>query len=648
MGLNVKSIIDWVKDLNNVHILQHIGKKILTEYINDINTKIKKKYKIEDKSSLDIFKFEIDIIDKTCGYDLSRKRVFDKRRELDKDKIGMSTISCPMSHSINELNFLEHIFFKSYMIKFTYKKSDQEYILLEDIYKKFDREKFSALYFDMINNLIPTFYDKLKSNLRILYGLSENKYDINFYKLYNPKCEDVVNLYFNIYVNNKYTNILNIIGEKIYQPYVALLNGMEFYYLNGDTVNEHREQINDQAITFFPLSNEIVTNTRYVNCYNIVYDISDVKKQFNCVKELLTQENEKYNITYSEVIPNGYICPSVIVGNLFNNLLISFTEKQNNKTAFILYNKFGYKPRFMKTSRSIPYIARVISNKINDDTELTMQRLQDERYDMRQELNDKYDNVSTAIMHYVENELVEEVTNKIRKTMCDDNAKYMNVLTAPHMILHSCDFKFDTKTNILDIKNCYMRITFLCANYYSNDKINTSRSLPIISSKVFHGNDVKHIKLDNIVKEMVYSVLTNKYSDWIFSSDNIINMIDKYIDLDDIPNDMFVYSRDKDELNIIMKGIYNAHKYTIPIMKEYMSNFNTVILNGESIKEAITEYNDVANKFNKLNSDISNIRKNQSCNIPLYGNDINLYDKLIELKYFGENDAFEMKAFKMY
>ena len=570
---------------NNNHSLLSIGRSILTSYLNENKT-----------DNINLYIVETD---NKYGTDLGKYYNYKNRVEIDRDTIFASVINDKSYFDASPIG--QYAMFKDYIVDIDTASWQNE----------IDNSKeFSAQYFQLFKNFFPYFYSKLKSSICSYMKLNESKYDLTFYKLYSNNHIEIKQMSYFKQINFNIPETAYEVCEeamikldnedKLFQPFVSFVN------IHNSSVTKKRNRnkvVFHHTYTYFPK----------LNTMNIYED-----NVFSALKNI--NEDNLPNLIYKD--PTNYT-HHIIIGNLFNNLLIQIKEKDTDDYAFILYNRYGDSPKFIKEGISIPHIS-------NMSTYLANEIVGHKDYETRKNLDSK--------KHHFEYEINHQLVHYIIKPMCkdiNDKLSYIISIYSHYPLQLDNHFKVDCNSMYTSFKN-----------YHSD-----SNTITILSSFTLHFS-IETV-LDILTYHLNISELRNSIFDLILESLKAYKIIDSTTaynkdNINDLLNTMITcYNNDSisNTDSIRIAAYYIMLKGGIKVVDEYRNKLQTFDISPyQSIKELFDQYAIVCKKYNEYNNIIQNKRKRNFKNVSLFGNNIDIKNAITQLGYYGNYNEFVMKV----
>lgn len=317
-----------------------------------------------------------------------------KRQIWNRNYRGDSSIISPLTHII------EHVPYRTsdlYVMINNYYYCDYRIMLNlpdREIVDHFRYNEKYASYFiyDSIINLNSYLYKRFKEHIYESSGFKDYDFNISLYKAFDMTKDDVYKYKYKPFMIVNYSDVFNMKTTDR-----SIRHSGYYHYTDSD-----------KSMLFFTEDN--------INSIMINTD-----KYMNKEHSEFIDKNEYGHSTlpkhYLEAVPIGYIFKEFVIGNLFNNLYVSFENKEHKNYYTIRYNKFGLKPIVLNTTTSVPELKYYFNNdnKIYDSDDLveTSEKLNNTATNILNDILDNYKDILSRIISNIENKSKDIFMNEI-------------------------------------------------------------------------------------------------------------------------------------------------------------------------------------------------------------------------------------------
>ena len=613
-----KKIQNLKKDDNKKNHIYNIGYSALKEELSQYN--ITNPIYISEVSNVS----DINSISNTYNIDLGLYYNYSYRAEIDRTSICSSLTKDVNMHIIKIIS--EYIMYKDYLISYIKNNTITHYT----------DKQYSEMYFNAFKNIIPLIYDNLKQYFFNILSLDPSKYTITFHKLYSTTHTEFNQLSY--FKQNSFSIPANTFSDcceeanklhkenKLFQPFIAFFNIKQVRYNIYKTTRI--KSVPHSCYTYFPFINKM-------NCFcdDKQYALDNIN------------EDNLPNIIQSD---ENIVWSKIVIGNLYNNLLVHIRENSTNNDAFILYNRYGITPKFIKNASSIPHISYILTKYKGDIVGADL-------YNKRDIIKGNAENAAhicaKSVIKFVDKKVLLKYKYKLLDLIkndkeFNDELVHKDIITSNTLLLSLTSFDY----KIID-------------NFY----INITPSVNILMTSMTESNDVirKYVKYGYIYKSFAAILLDEPLikllSRYIYSTNetmfNRLN-IKQYIDNNDFDgmlnrikialiNNELNYLCDIDKAFIYL--LYMLYTYIADdIIKEFSNDKFINAKDYPEIYNVILQKNNFEKQAKTIAKDIKNRRNAPFDGISFFGNDIDFGNKIVQLSYFGNNNEFGMSLIDIY
>ena len=484
-------------------------------------------------------------------------KIYNRRQDYDNNSILRSF--APDSYLSSR--FGEYVFFKDYVIDF-----DPGMIMDMSKEDQIEATRFLSFY------LVKSFYDHLKIDILNRLEITDyESYDVEFMKLFN-----------NSYVDD-YKHL------DLYSAYMnPLCDDYKKIHICIDTIKECFGELYLPYVTFLIEDDSMYQKYTPDNCFTLspttAYYCNKPSKT-PIITQFKPDATNFFNLAKSSV--------RVIIGNLFNHLLIKLTNKKDNISEFILYNRWASAlPQLLKNPLDI-YIVKEntkdIIEKTKIDTSVLKSKLETIECNVRKSICEFIDEKFASIIFKIQDKLHADNIFRIKK---QDEARASILISLSKYNIDSNGYLNLDDSNVVNI-NCYV------------DEVGFDISTKC-DIRTFLSLDDEHI--ERLIEQRWRA---------IYQDDFCREMFRKYI-TPHLP-----------EIRTILKDL--LHTYA-----------NSTIQNLSKDKLKIeTEYKEIR-------SDNLNNRKTMFNNIKLYGKDVDIKNKLCEIGFYTNSSKYSIGTVSCY
>ena len=315
-----------------------------------------------------------------CGEDVTTQKISSSKDYFD--NLATSYIYSSISEGCNynslyggayNQKLYNYFYYKDFGIRFVFNKFNWDIIRVSKL-------NIAHFMYETFIKVIPYLYNKLVNLIYNKLEISQNEYSIKLYKLYS--IDDIKNKFY-------YTANLDRLEYKL-EPFVSLITNKIINIETGDIL-DRSEDISSQSaqqsynysiissnggFSIIPLKNVILTNQNGYKSEGKAYDYG-----YNHFPSLINLSNETSSTedknpvtkesTFDKIIPPGYMCNTVVIGNLLNYLYLQIIDRETNKPFIIQFNRFGTKPGIIYSASSIKMVSsynRKNTNRLVDNS----------------------------------------------------------------------------------------------------------------------------------------------------------------------------------------------------------------------------------------------------------------------------------------
>lgn len=609
-----KKIQNLKKDDNKKNHIYNIGYSVLKEELSQYN--ITNPIYISEVSNIS----DINNISNTYNIDLGLYYNYSQRAEIDRTSICSSLTKDVKTH-IKIIS--EYIMYKDYLISYVKNNTTTHYT----------DKQYSEMYFNVFKNIIPLIYDNLKQYFFNILSLDPSQYTITFHKLYSTTHTEFNQLSY--FKQNSFSIQVNMFSDcceeanklhkenKLFQPFIAFFNIKSVRYNIFRTTRV--KSVPHSCYTYFPFINKM-------NCFcdDKQYALDNIN------------EDNLPNIIQSD---ENIVWSKIVIGNLYNNLLVHIRENSTNDDAFILYNRYGITPKFIKNASSIPHISHILTKYKNDIVGADL-------YNKRVIIESNAGNAAHMCAKNVTKFVDKKVLLKYKYKLLDlikndkefnDELVHKDIITSNTLFLSltafECKITDDfyinitpsvniSMTSIIEPNNVISKYGYICKSFVAillDEPLikSLSRYICANSETMFNRLNIEQYRNNNDFDGMlnrIKTALINDELNYLCDIDKafiyLLYMLYTYI-ADDIIRE---FSNDK---------FINA--------KDYPEIYNLILQKNSFEKQAKNIAKDIKNRRNALFDGIS-----------FFGNDIDFGNKIVQLSYFGNNNEFGMSLIDIY
>ena len=425
------------------------------------------------------------------------------------------------------------------------------------------------------NEFIHKFYENLKNRVLNAMSLNSESYSIEIMKaipnnLYY-EFEPINHFYFsNFITRGSFSSTVENLSHNLMMPFISFVNDNDY---------ECKE-----CITFLPYSQEYYTYTR-----NRMANYSIEESRYNEKIDSLFKSSD--DIFKSGTLVNM----NIVIGNLYNYLLLKIEDKNTKEDCFIYFNKFGASPRILKNPTSIPYIVSALKRDKTINTNISLDSVYNEYLAKKGQLE-------IHISMYI-------------KYIIDD-------------ILRDSEYEFrnDNPLNLVIKSTDYFLGSFLVPKYELKDG---------------------YIKLSNPTNTNVYPIKVS-YCD--------VPELPEYrkqikINYDDLVSDSDEYSK------VVISGEYYytpkitneiIDKYILKPLKSKRDLFRRIdYIDNQQIESLVEDIKDLKSKLEAIQKSSKKDRDELLKNVSFVGKEVNIQNKFTEIEYYGNSSDYRINCISL-
>ena len=425
------------------------------------------------------------------------------------------------------------------------------------------------------NEFIHKFYENLKNRVLNAISLNSESYSIETMKavpnnLYY-EFEPINHFYFsNFITRGSFSSTVENLSHNLMMPFISFVNDNDY---------ECKE-----CITFLPYSQEYYTYTR-----NRMANYSIEESRYNeKIDSLFKSSNDIFK---SGTLNNM----NIVIGNLYNYLLLKIEDKNTKEDCFIYFNKFGASPRILKNPTSIPYIVSALKRDKTINTNISLDSVYNEYLAKKGQLE-------IHISMYI-------------KYIIDD-------------ILRNSEYEFrnDNPLNLVIKSTDYFLGSFLVPKY-----------------ELKNG----YIEFSNPTNTNVYPIKVS-YCD--------VPELPEYrkqikINYDDLVSDSDEYSK------VVISGEYYytpkitneiIDKYILKPLKSKRDLFRRIdYIDNQQIESLVEDIKDLKNKLEAIQKSSKKDRDELLKNVSFVGKEVNIQNKFTEIEYYGNSSDYRINCISL-
>ena len=425
------------------------------------------------------------------------------------------------------------------------------------------------------NEFIHKFYENLKNRVLNAMSLNSESYSIEIMKavpnnLYY-EFEPINHFYFsNFITRGSFSSTVENLSHNLMMPFISFVNDNDY---------ECKE-----CITFLPYSQEYYTYTR-----NRMANYSIEESRYNEKIDSLFKSSD--DIFKSGTLVNM----NIVIGNLYNYLLLKIEDKNTKEDCFIYFNKFGASPRILKNPTSIPYIVSALKRDKTINTNISLDSVYNEYLAKKGQLE-------IHISMYI-------------KYIIDD-------------ILRDSEYEFrnDNPLNLVIKSTDYFLGSFLVPKY-----------------ELKNG----YIEFSNPTNTNVYPIKVS-YCD--------VPELPEYrkqikINYDDLVSDSDEYSK------VVISGEYYytpkitneiIDKYILKPLKSKRDLFRRIdYIDNQQIESLVEDIKDLKNKLEAIQKSSKKDRDELLKNVSFVGKEVNIQNKFTEIEYYGNSSDYRINCISL-
>ena len=210
------------------------------------------------------------------------------------------------------------------------------------------KDKISELWMRMEIGVVDFIYGKVADEIAAAFGISREDYIFSFSKLIDNETMSLSvfrKKFFEPDNNFACTKEVASRCKNICEPFVALPINSSMRDLNILTGDFRSDFSLAQGILIFPLSNVVYVVPSVLSCL-LSARIEGLKlSNFKMAEE---PENKNFDVDPKNFMPDGYVPIDIVVGNLFNMLVVTVQNKTEKEDMFRLeFSRNGSAPKIL-------------------------------------------------------------------------------------------------------------------------------------------------------------------------------------------------------------------------------------------------------------------------------------------------------------
>ena len=394
-----------------------------------------------------------------------------------------------------------------------------------DEYANVSDSEFGLMMCSVILDILPFVYRSLAAKMRESLDFLGDDYEITFSKFFGDQKSLITkNIKEIIWSHGEKEVEISGLMPYVFNPYVEIwttdnpyaYSRYPIHFRTRDTINPGKILQNTFGSVVYPYSGicafhyeEILGKGGIAKMETremIPSALSSTEMQFVPSNAGAYKNADEYpRCSFSDVLPDGYIPPFIILGNVFNSLLVKVTKKDTGEMMYIHFDEKGENPVFLENVKNCKFMYRHMRGLIipGKDEYARKEALEEEESKAYDALSQEF-----SEFHYIKGHLIQEVQNQINERLLlalRDNIRKDKMLRT-----FARYFKFPA---------ALFRVKFVSDDFrVSHDKIVCKLSNPedagILKKESWlsDGNPVYRLSLQYTRKRILRDLVRNPYS----------------------------------------------------------------------------------------------------------------------------------------